>query len=71
LSPEKLGFIHVNTLVIARSAIGVICATADVRIFVNNASLANVGVVFIVGIVRKLVIAFAVIVTEILLFAGI
>ena len=49
MSPLKLGFILVMMLLIARSAIVVICATAEVRILENCGVASKIAVVFIVG----------------------
>lgn len=71
LSPEKLGLAPAKILVMKRSEIGVICAIAEVKIVEILISEAKIASVFIVGIVRTVVMTFAVIVTEKLLFAAI
>lgn len=49
MSPLRLGFMLVMTLLIARSAIVVICATAEVRMLENCGVASKIAVVFIVG----------------------
>lgn len=71
MSPEKLGFSPVKTLVTARSAIGVIWAIAEVNMVKNCVSELKFAIMLIIGIVRLLLITLAVIVTEKLLFAEI
>lgn len=69
-SPELLGCCPVKIFVIIRSAIGAICATAEVSVVVIFSLLEKSAVVVIVGNDRTVVVTLAVIVTEKLLFAG-
>lgn len=69
-SQEILGFSPVKTFVTTRSAIGVICATAEVSAVETHWSVPKAAVVVIGENDRAVVISLAVIVTEKLLFAG-
>ena len=52
ISPEAIGFSPVRILVTIRSAIGVICATAEVRMVEICISEAKIACVCIVGMSR-------------------
>ena len=71
VSPEKLGISLLDVLVIIRSEIGAICATAEVSTFVICISLANFAEVESGANPRLFVVTLAVIVRENVLCAGI